>query len=218
MSNTGESESVLDVLNNCFSDELHDFVCSEPMQELLADRVNRVHLTTAKTYAGRAVCSNGERQIRLSKRHGLELDEMTFIICHELAHHEVGLEQQHSDEWREACAELVREAGRLGLLSKRRVKQAVKLALHHPATSFRGWPKQARRFEEERDAARERIREELIEAGLQVGGMVGFDYRGSPWHGEVIRINRATVSVGEPGGERTLLRVPFARITRIYVD
>lgn len=198
--------------------ELYDLVSSEPVQKLLAGRVDAVQITWAKTYVGRACRRNGLCLIRLSELHDLKDDEMTFIICHELAHHAVGVEQHHSDEWREACAALAREAGELGLLSKRRVKQAVTLALHHPATRFRGWPKQARRFEQERDAARERMREELIETGLRVGGMVGFDYRGSPWHGEVIRINKATVSVGEPGGERTLLRVPFGRITAIYED
>lgn len=198
--------------------ELYDLVLSEPMQNLLAGRVDAVQITWAKTYAGRACSRDGLRLIRLSELHEFEDDELTFIICHELAHHAVGVEQHHSDEWREACAALAREAGELGLLSKRRVKQAVTLALHHPATRFRGWPKQARRFEQERDAARENVREQLIESGVRVGGQVGFDYRGRPLRGEVIRINRATVSVGEPGGERTLLRVPFARITAIYED
>jgi hypothetical protein len=198
--------------------ELYDLVCSEPMQKLLAGRVDAVQITWAKTYAGRACRRNGLRLIRLSELHDLKEDELTFIICHELAHHEVGVEQQHSAEWREACAELAREAGKLGLLSKRRVKQAVTLALHHAATSFRGWPKQAQRFEEQRDATRENMREKLIEAGLRVGGMVGFEYRGRPWRGEVLRINKATVSVGAPGDDRTLLRVPFGRITSICED
>lgn len=197
---------------------LYDLVSSEPMQKLLVGRVDAVQITSAKTYVGRASRRNGVRLIRLSELHRLKDDEMTFIICHELAHHEVGVEEQHSDGWRETCAALAREAGELGLLSKRRVKQAVTLALHHPATSFRGWPKQAQRFEEKRDAAREEIRERLVEAGLRVGGLVGFEYRGRPWRGEVLRVNKATVSVGAPGDDSTLLRVPFGRITSICDD
>ncbi|MGI5819207.1 MAG: SprT-like domain-containing protein [Armatimonadota bacterium] len=213
-----ENAGSVPIIERAYCDGLWELMRSEPMQRLLADRVDVVEITAAKTYAGRASMRRGRRLIRLSMRHRLQNDEMAFIICHELAHHEVGLGQQHSDEWREACAELAREAGELGLLSRRRVKEAVRLALDGTATMFRGWPAQAQKFEEDREAAQAKLRAQLIEAGVRVGGMIGFEYRGRPVRGEVIRINTTTISVGEKGGDRTLMRVPFSRVRTIYVD
>ena len=200
MSSQSQPNSKVPIKAPFLAGKLCDLLQSPQLQQLLAGRVDVVEVTRASTYAGRATMRNGLRLIRLSDLHALTDEEMVFIICHELAHHETGLSQQHSEAWRESCAELAREAGELGLLSKRRVKQAVTMALHHPATCFRGWPKQAERFEREREAAHEKVREKLIEVGLRVGGVVGFEYRGRPWRGEVIRINKTTVSVGAAGG------------------
>ncbi len=201
-----------------YVDELLDFLDSDPVQALIAGRVDHIQLTGAKSYAGQASLRNGLRLMRLSVYHQLDLDEMAFVICHELAHHEVGVEDAHSDDWREMCAELAREAGRLNLLPPKRVEQAVHLALEGAATRFRGWPEQARKVLEKREDVRAQNREKLIESGLRVGGEIGFEYRGRKVRGEVIRINRTTVSVGEPGGDRTLVRVPFDRVRVIYVD
>jgi len=200
------------------SNGLYEFLRSEPVQTLMDGRVDIVQITAAKTYAGQASMRSGLRLIRFSMRHDLPDDAAAFILCHELAHHEVGLREQHSDAWREKCAELAREAGGLGLLSKKRVKEAVQLALDGAATKFRGWPAQAAKFEEQREAAREKMRRQLIQAGVRVGGQIGFEYRGKPVRGEVIRINETTISVGAKGGERTLMRVPFSRVSVIYVD
>jgi hypothetical protein len=212
------SSARVPVVSRIRSDGLHDFLHSPPVQALMADRVDLVQITAAKSYAGQASIRDGLSLIRLSVRHGLADDEMAFILCHELAHHEVGVTQRHSNAWRLACAELVREAGKLGLLPKKRVKQGIRMAEDGTATKFRGWPEQARKFVEKRDEALAQARETLIKAGVRVGGQIGFEYRGRAMRGEVIRINRTTISVGEAGGERTLMRVPFHRVDVIYVD
>ncbi|NLO07754.1 MAG: SprT family zinc-dependent metalloprotease [candidate division WS1 bacterium] len=206
------------IIERFYTGDLFEYLESAPMQKLMAGRVDEVEITEARGYAGRATVRNGRRLIRLSVYHDLSDDEMTFIICHELAHHEAGVKNQHSQTWREACARLAEEAGKLGLLPRKRVKQAVQIALDGTATIFRGWPEQVEQFHRSRDAALQRLRAKLVEAGLREGGQVGFDYRGRRTRGEVIRINKSTVSVGEPGGARTLLRVPFTRIKVVYVS
>ncbi|MFW5868972.1 MAG: hypothetical protein ACOCX2_14200 [Armatimonadota bacterium] len=218
MSDRKRPRSEVPVIERYYSDGLYEFLRSDRVQRLMADRVDVVQITAAKTYAGQASMHHGQRLIRISMRHDLEDDAMAFVICHELAHHEVGLREQHSDAWRVRCAELAREAGKLGLLSEKRVKEAMRLALDGSATKFRGWPAQAAKFEEQREAAQAKMKQQLVEAGVRVGGQIGFEYRGKPVRGEVIRINSTTISVGEPGGDRTLMRVPFARVDVIYVD
>ena len=206
------------VIERIYSDGLYDLLHTTRMQLLMADRVDLIEINAVKSYAGQASMYRGLRLIRLSVLHELSDDEMAFVICHELAHHEAGLKEQHSDAWREVCARLAREAGKLGLLPRYRVKEAVELALNGAATKFRGWPEDARKLQKERDEARARAREQLIDAGVRVGGQIGFEYRGRKVRGEVIRINPTTISVGEPGGDRTLMRVPFGRVQTIYVD
>ncbi|MFW6438014.1 MAG: hypothetical protein ACOCZ7_03275 [Armatimonadota bacterium] len=218
MSEDKTPRNEIPIIESYSSDGLYEFLRSDRVQMLMADRVDLVQITAAKTYAGQASMHHGLRLIRISMRHDLPDDAMAFIICHELAHHEVGLREQHSDAWRVRCAELAREAGKLGLLSKKRVKEAVRLALDGAATKFRGWPAQAAKFEEQREAAQAKMKRQLIEAGVSVGGQIGFEYRGKRVRGEVIRINDTTISVGEPGGEQTLVRVPFTRVSVIYVD
>lgn len=218
MSNHQRPSDKIPIIERVYSGDLYEFVDSKPVQKLMAGRVDLIQITAAKTYAGQASMYRGLRLVRLSIYHELDDDEMAFIICHELAHHEAGLEQNHSDGWRQICAELAAEAGQLGLLSSKRVKQAVRMALDGTATKFRGWPERAQRQREERDAALARLREQLIEAGVRPGGQIAFEYRGQLVRGEVIRINKTTISVGEPGGDRTLRRVPFTRVHTIYVD
>jgi predicted Zn-dependent protease len=145
----------------------------------------------------------------------LDNSELAFILCHELAHHVAGVTEKHSERWRRECVLLVEEAGELGLLSHVRVKQATEMVLHGAASKFRGWPAQARKLKQKREDRREAEREAAVSAGVKPGALVFFRYRDSLWRGEVIRINQTTVSVGEIGGDRTILRVPFARLLEV---
>lgn len=192
--------------------ELTPRLLSEPMQQLMDGRVDYVEVKCVKSYIGQASMNGPLRRIRMSIRPPLGDDALAFIICHELAHHEVGVRRKHCDEWREACARLVREAGDLGLMSEKRVEQAVAMVLDGTATVFRGWPEEAQKFEERRDEHREDMLEVLQERGLRVGGQVVFRYRGKLLRAEIMRINKATVSVGEIGSGVTSLRVPFSRV------
>ncbi|MFO7947715.1 MAG: hypothetical protein R6V19_12975 [Armatimonadota bacterium] len=218
MSEQKRPANTVPIFERVHSGDFYDFMDSEPVQELMAGRADIVEITAAKSYAGQASMLRGLRLVRLSIYHELDHDEMAFIICHELAHHETGLKEQHSDEWRESCADLAREAGELKLLPPKRVKQAVGLALDGTATKFWGWPERAQKRKKEREAALAKLRAKLIEDGVRPGGQIAFKYRGDLVRGEVIRINKTTISVGERGGERTLVRVPFTRVHTIYVE
>ena len=200
------------VIERVHGGELTRRLRSAPMQQLMDGRVDFVEVKYVKSYIGQASMHGSFRLIRMSVRPELEEDALAFILCHELAHHEVGVKRRHCDEWRETCAALVREAGELGLLSEKRVAQAVAMVLDGTATVFRGWPEEAREAEAQREEHREEMLESLRERGLKVGAQVVFRYRGKFVRAEVMRINKVTVSVGEIGSDRTSLRVPFGRV------
>lgn len=126
------------------AEDLVPFLRSQPMQELMGGRTDFAQATRAKSYLAQACFWRGRRLIRVSANPELSTSELTFVLCHELAHHMVGLTEKHSDEWRRECMQLVREAGELGLLSGRRVAQAVDMLRYGPVSKFRGWPERAR--------------------------------------------------------------------------
>jgi hypothetical protein len=204
------------VLERVVGGSLTQRLRSDAMQQLMAGRVDYIEVKCVKSYIGQASMDGPFRRIRMSIRPELEDDELAFILCHELAHHEVGVERKHCDAWRETCAALVREAGELGLMSAERVQQAAEMALDGTASIFRGWPEEARKLKQKRDEHREELLEIWRERGLQVGGQIVFRYRGKLLRAEVMRINTATVSVGEIGSRRTALRVPLSRILGIH--
>jgi len=191
---------------------------SEAVQELMSGRVDAIEVKCVRGYIGQASMYAGLRLVRMSVHPPLEEEALTFIICHELAHHVVGPRQRHSGAWREACAELVREAGERGLLSEQRVAQGVAMVLDGTATKFRGWPEEAEEQLSRRDEHRATRLEQLREQGLRRGGQVVFRYQGELFHAEVMRVNQATVSVGPPGSGQTTLRVPFDRVLGIKPD
>lgn len=191
---------------------LTDHLRSEAVQRLMEGLVDLVEVKRVSGYIGQASTRTGLRLIRISVHPPLDAEAITFVLCHELAHHAAGVRRGHCDAWREACADLVREAGRLGLLPRHRVEQGVAMVLDGTATKFRGWPEEERAFHDRRAQAREATLEDLRERGLRVGGQVVFRYHGKLLRAEVMRVNTATVSVGEIGSGRTSLRVPLSRI------
>ncbi len=196
-------------------DEVGEFLTRPTVQKLYEGRLERIELTRVRSYVGKALVRKGrppQRVVRLARNHGLTETELIFVLCHEVAHHVAGVVERHSDLWREACAELVREAGELGLLPEYRVQQGVEMVLNGSASKFRGWPERAEKAEQQRKERRAEILERLQARGLQPGARVRFIYRRRVHIGEVVRVNRVTVSVGEVGGGRTILRVPFGRI------
>jgi len=209
--------SPVPVIDRVGAPELRALLESPPVQQLIAGRIHAVHLVDVRSYAGKAFMGHRGfgatlRGVRLRAHGWTEQSECVFVLCHELAHHMAGLQEQHSRRWREVCAELVREAGELGLLTSERVAQAVAMVMEGAASRFRGWPERA--AEEERagtDARREAV-SQMCAAGLEPGAQVQFRYRGKLYRGEVVRINPKTVTVGEPGKGRGLLRVPYERI------
>ena len=48
--------------------------------------------------------------------------------------------------------------------------------------------------------------------GVEPDAQITLRHRGSIYRGEIIRVNRATVSVGRPGNREVLARVPFVRV------
>lgn len=205
-------EPEVPVIEHFYSDGLYTFLRSDPVQQLMAGRVDLVEIKRVKSYVGQASIRGGVRRIQMSMLPDLDESELAFILCHELAHHVAGVTERHSERWRRECVTLVAEAGELGLLSDARVEQATQMVLHGAASKFRGWPEEARKRRQEREDRREAEREAAVAKGVEPGALVFFRYRGSLWRGEVIRVNQTTVSVGEIGGDRTVLRVPFARL------
>jgi hypothetical protein len=88
------------------------------------------------------------------------------------------------------------------------------MVLHGPASIFRGWDGRSAEREWLRGEVLDRDREMLRERGIEPGSLVVFRYRNQWWQGEVVKVNRRTVSVGEQGAGVALLRVPFGRIVR----
>lgn len=220
------------VIDQAGAPELQAFLESPLVRRLTQGRISLIYLVDVRSYAGQAFMEYGLpgltphrarplnrrrknwglRGVRLRAFDWAEESECVFVLCHELAHHEAGLEEQHSARWREACVALVREAGELGLLPPERAEQAVAMVLGGAASRFRGWPEHAARQERERNDARREAVSQMRAAGLEVGAQVRFRYRGTIYRGEVVRLNPKTVTVGEPGKGEGLLRVPYERI------
>lgn len=235
VTSTPPRPSVL-IIDQVGAPELQDFLESPPVQRLIGNRVHLIYLVDVRSYAGKAFMEYGIpgltphrahprrgpswrgiglRGVRLRAHGWAEASECVFVLCHELAHHVAGLEEHHGPAWREACVELVREAGELGLLTPERVEQAEAMVLEGAASRFRGWPEYAAAKEREHAHARRAAVAQMCAAGLETGAQVRFRYRGKLYHGEVVRINPKTVTVGEPGKGRGLLRVPYERILGI---
>jgi len=184
----------------------------------MAGVVDVVYLVRVKSYGGQAFRKAGllgPRCIRLNANCDFDRSEMVLILCHELAHQLAGVQESHSDDWRIAYASFVRQAGRLGLLTPEETDQGVKMALHGAATSFLGWPERAEKLRQARRRQAARFRAVLMQSGVKAGSLIVFRYKRRQWRGGVIRLNRYTVSVGEPTGTETLVRVPFQRVLQI---
>lgn len=198
------------------ADELADMLRATAVQELMSERVDLIELIAVSSYCGKAfVRGNGCRVIRLNTTLELEASEYVMLLCHELAHHAAGLGQRHSQRWREEYAHLIGRAGGLGLLGAAEVECGVHMALYEPASVFYGWPEHASKRRRRRMQQIEDQRTALCELGMAPGAVVVFRYRRRWRQAEVIRVNRHTVTVGEPGTGMALLRVPFQRIVQV---
>ena len=182
----------------------------------MSGHVDLIELIAVRSYCGRAfVRGNGCRVIRLNTTLELAASEYIMLLCHELAHHVAGLGRRHSRHWRETYAHLIGRAGSLGLLGAGEVERGVYMALYEPASIFRGWPERAAERRRKHVRQIEQARIALCKLGMVPGAVVVFRYRRRWWQAEVIRVNRHTVTVGEPGTGIALLRVPFQRIVQV---
>jgi len=196
-------------------EELAALMRSEPLQELIAEHADVIELVAVKSYVGNAIRRrDGTRVVRMNVALDAGDSEFVLVLCHEVAHHIAGVRRRHDETWRRACAELLRRAGGLGLLSDEEVAQGVDTVLHGAASIFRGWDGPGTGREWLSSEVLDRDRERLREQGIELGSLVTFRYRNRWWQGEVVQVNRKTVSVGEPGKGVALLRVPFGRIVQ----
>lgn len=99
----------------------------EQVQTLIGDLADDVTLIHARAYRGLCGVDNGKKWIRLSLLR-VSKAELITTLCHELAHHKVGLSVHHGFEWRREFERQVRKAGDLGLLQGEDLKQALRLA------------------------------------------------------------------------------------------
>ena len=191
--------------------DLAQWLSSPQVQRLVSGRIDVLELVRSKSFCGRAFVKFTKppvRGIRLSVLRDLPNWEWAVLLCHELAHHDAGVRNKHSDEWRRHHARLMRKAGKLGLLMPEQVEEGLDLAFNGPL--WRGDPRR------EHQAERERIKREndghhlglLLANGLAVGSRVAFDNRGKPVSGTVKRINRRTVTVTQDETP-IVYRVPF---------
>ncbi len=196
-------------------DELAALMRSAPVQELIAGHVDVIELVAVRSYVGNAIRRrNGVRVVRMNVALDAGDSEHVLVLCHETAHHIAGVRRRHDQSWRNACAELLQRAGSLGLLSEDEVERSVAEVLHGSASIFRGLDGEAGEREWLNSEVLDRDRERLREQGIELGSLVTFRYRNRWWQGEVVQVNRKTVSVGEPGTDVALLRVPFSRIVQ----
>ncbi len=211
-------EDAVPLIEPVEADDLVPFLRSNPVQELMSGRTDFAQATRAKSYVGQACQWRDRRLVRLSGRLPLGESEFTFVLCHELAHHVVGLSDKHNGDRRQECMGLVREAGDRSLLCQRRVGQALDMLRYGAVTTFRGWPERAREIERAKKARRIAARAELVDMGVEPGAMVRYRLRDTIYRAQVIRVNRCTVGVGKPGSEKVLRRVPFARVVGVSDD
>ncbi|MCD6359392.1 MAG: hypothetical protein J7M38_00925 [Armatimonadetes bacterium] len=195
--------------------EVREWLGSPPVQRLLQGRVDEMVLVGERCYAGKAIrYRSGRCCILLSVAHGQDLSELTLTLCHELAHCQVKRIRYHDADWRAAFAELVREAGELGLLNEAEVAAGVDAALHGPTSAGLRWREQHAAREREKKRHDRTQLQKLLDAGLRVGGVIAFVHRGGLVRGKVVRINRRTVSAVRRGG-RMRYRVPFRRVIEV---
>lgn len=188
---------------------------SGAVQRLLAGRVDHVVLVCGRRYDGKAVRRRGgERLVRLNWSGHRSLAELTLTLCHELAHFLARRISYHDGEWRQAFADLVSEAGQLGLLTAQEVQQGRDAALHGPTGAGLDWRTRVAR-RNRRNYARDRdALQRLLQAGLQIGAYVRFHYKGRRERARVTRINRRTVTALRPDG-RASYRVPFPLVEEV---
>jgi len=196
-------------------DEALAWLRSEPVQKLTRGRAHRVTLVGERWYQGKAMeRDDGYRRVWLKVAGEPSFAELTVTLCHELAHFQAEEVRLHDDSWRMAFAQLISEAGRLGLLTEDEVEAGLDAALNGPRGAGLDW--RERLAERERNKARrdQSTLQPLLDAGLKVGSQVRFTFRGEPVVAEVTRINRRTISALRPDG-RMRYRLSFSLVEEV---
>lgn len=192
-----------------------EWLNSLKVQLLACERADRITLVGERWYTGKAwIDEEGCQRVALNLAAHRSPAELTVTLCHELAHFEAEELRLHDDSWRLAFAELISEAGRLGLLTDDEVEAGLDAALNGPRGAGLDW--RERIAERERNKARrdQSALQPLLDAGLKVGSQVRFTFRGEPVVAEVIRINRRTISALRPDG-RMRYRLSFSRVEEV---
>lgn len=213
-----EADRMVEIADRCGAEALACWLRSQPVQQLMTGKVDVVDLKRVKSYLGRAALSGPSRDrraIRLNADPELEDAERVVLLCHELAHHVAGLRAHHGPRWREEWMALAERAFALGLIAADQMDWVRCLTRWGPATRFRGHPRRAERLKAQREhqglLGRMRLEEMRVRPGVQVIS----HYRRQTWRGEVIRINRYTVSIGQPGKRHVIARVPHHKVFRL---
>lgn len=213
-------DCTVEILDRAERPDLVALLSSQPAQVLMSGKVDLVQLVRVKSYWGKARLRHGsthKRSIRLNVRPNPSRAELILLLCHEVAHHGADLIEHHSQKWRKGYARLVEQAGQLGLLSEEQVREGLDVALNGHVNAAFGWREQQRERVKLREGRAARAKATMLKRGVQVGSIIAFRYKGDNYLGEVVRINRKTISVDTLGNTNHLFRLPFPRVQTVIV-
>ena len=191
------------VLDQQYMDEMLAWLRSGAVEQLAGGRANHIMLVGKRRYQGMASMRgrDGYRRIRLNVAKCPSVAELALTLCHELAHYAGEAMSGHTPQWREAFAEIVREAGRLGIITDEEVTAGLDAALHGPSSAGLYWREKRAELEQVKRDNDSAALAPLLAAGMQVGSSVAFTHGGKRVVAEVTRINRRTISALSPDGE-----------------
>lgn len=196
-------------------DEALAWLRSEPVQELAGGRAHHITLVCDRSYEGKAsVNEYGYRHIWLNVDGEPSFADLTLTLCHELAHYESDRMSHHDDQWRLAFAELVQEAGELGLFTEEQVEAGIEVALYGPRGAGFGWRERLAERESRKSKRDQTLLRPLLDAGLQVGSRVRVNFRGTRIVLEVERINRRSIRANSLDGA-CWYRFPFVAVEEV---
>ena len=197
-------------------DELLAWLNSDPVRELAIGRAHHITLVGERRYQGMAAMRgrDGYRRIRLNVAKRPSVAELALTLCHELAHYAGKAMSGHTPQWREAFAEIVREAGRLGIFTDEEVTAGLDAALHGPSSAGLHWREKRAEFEQVKRDNDNAALAPLLAAGLQVGSRIRFSVRGENLIAEVTRINRRSIRADSLDGKRWH-RMPFSMVEAV---
>lgn len=202
-------------LEEQYMDETLAWLRSAAVEQLAGGRVHHITLVGERRYIGKASRGqDGYRRIRLNVAERPSVAELALTLCHELAHYVGETMSGHTPQWREAFAEIVREAGRLGIFTDEEVTAGLDAALHGPASAGLHWREDRAKLEQAKRDNDSAALAPLLAAGLQVGSRVAFTRHGKRFVVKVTRINRRSIRADDLDGKRWH-RLPFRMVKQV---